>query len=70
MATIYFKELIISVVEEYEDVCESICNAEIHKERFIELNEFYQKFDESNSRFITTARKVFVRIDSIKYVHE
>ena len=70
MTTIYFGELIVSVLDEYEDVIEDICNAEMKKEKFIELNEFHRIYEEGNARWKTTSRKIFVRIDSIQYVKE
>lgn len=70
MATIYFGELIVSVIEDYEDVCEAVCIAEVNNENYIELKEFHKKFEEGNARFVTVERKIFVRIDRIQYIQE
>jgi len=70
MATIYFGELIVSVLEDYEDIIEAVCMAEINKENFIELKEYHKKFVEGNARFVTTERKILVRIDKIQYIQE
>jgi len=68
MAQIYFNGISVDVVEDYEEICEDVFNAGIRKENFIELNEFHKKFEEGNSRFVTTRRKIYVRIDSIQYI--
>ena len=70
MATIYFGELIVSVIEDYEDVCEAVCIAKINKENYVELKEFHKTFQEGNARFVTVERKIFVRIDKIQYIQE
>jgi hypothetical protein len=68
MAQIYFNGLSVSVSNEYEDICYGLYEAEKRKEKFIELHEFHQYFDEENVKIATTKRKIYIRIDSIQYI--